>query len=466
MERREPDPTNAARRILGCRRSAVVEILAYLAVALAFDQMIGGGHRFADVAPHPFWAPVLLASTYYGINEGLFAAAASTLALLLGNLPEQSFSEDVSAWLLRITAEPVLWFVAAIILGEICGKHRREAGLAHEALRDTAARVDAITRAYDQLSLIKGNLETRVAAQIRTVHAMYVASRAITRETIGEVLLGTSEMVRAVLGPRKFSLFLLNGPRLEAALNEGWASEDRFSREFRDSSAIFERIVERREFLRVTDPAHEAVLHGEGLLAGPLISVDTREVVGMLKVEDLDFLDLTPSSIQNFQILCEWIGTSLADSQRREHLRLAPFFDPNRKLMSYALFEQVAGMFEQLGPDVRLDVSFVLVALDLPPDSRAAERLAATRQFAETVSCLTPLSGFDYQKDGWDFVVLLPGYELAAADAFGQRLVHLLNDQIRSVGLLASPRYVPRQLRRTPGQEAGAAAERNQALAS
>jgi len=41
----------------------------------------------------------------------------------------------------------------------------------------------------------------------------------------------------------------------------------------------------------------------------------------MLKIEGMQFHELTPAAVQNFQILCEWIGAAFAQAQRFERLR-------------------------------------------------------------------------------------------------------------------------------------------------
>ena len=71
-----------------------VEMAIFFAVALAIDTLAFGGDRFRDVAPHPFWAVVVLVSLQYGTNEGLIAAVASSAALLIGNIPPQPLSLD------------------------------------------------------------------------------------------------------------------------------------------------------------------------------------------------------------------------------------------------------------------------------------------------------------------------------------------------------------------------------------
>jgi hypothetical protein len=309
------------RRILGVRVAAIAEILAFFALAFAIDTLLLDGDRFAGLSPHPFWIIVLLAATQYGTNEGLLAAGAATAALLIGNLPEQGFSEDLYTWLLRVTGVPVLWFITAVVLGEICGGHRRE----REALRGKLAAIReqsrAISDAYDRLSRIKDGLEARVAGQVRTVRAMYDASRAIDRQGTGEVLIGVAGLVQSVLNPIKFSLFLLNGDKLEAAANEGWTPEDRYAREFDSTSLLFETIVGLRDILVGVNPEHETILRREGILAGPLVSEETGTVVGMLKIEEIAFVELNPSTVQNFIIVCNWVGTAYDNAQRFERLQ-------------------------------------------------------------------------------------------------------------------------------------------------
>jgi polysaccharide biosynthesis protein PelD len=308
------------RRILGFRIAALIETGTLLAAALAVDELLLGGNRFAGVTPHPFWAVVLLAAAQYGTREGILAAALAAAALMVGRLPEQGFGEDLNAWLLRIGETPVLWFAAGVVFGEIRDGHRREADALRENLTELREQASAIAEAYERLSATKAELETRVAGQVRTVHAMYAAARAIEQQGTGEVLIGVAPLVRSVLSPAKFSLFLLNGQLLEAAATEGWHSDDQFLRVFDPASPLFLAVIGRRQILTGANAEYEAILRGEGMLAGPLVSEETGKVVGMLKIEEIPFIELTLSSVQSFRILCDWIGTAYDNALRYERL--------------------------------------------------------------------------------------------------------------------------------------------------
>jgi polysaccharide biosynthesis protein PelD len=308
-------PEQQPRRLLGVRVSALLEISALLALALATDALLLDASRFAEVRPHPFWAIVLLAAAQYGTNEGLLAAALATVALLAGRVPEQGFDEDPYAWLLRISVTPVLWLIAAVVLGGIRDGHKRRSDALREELARTRGEARAIAEAYERLFLTKSELEARVAGQVRTVPRIYNAARAIERKDTCEVLMGVAPLMRSVLGPTKFSLFLLNGRTLEAAASAGWTSEDRFVREFDSDTELFRAVVGGRQTLVGANPEHEAILRGEGMLAGPLVSEETGKVIGMLKVEEIPFVELNPSTVQNFRVACDWVGQAFDNAQ-------------------------------------------------------------------------------------------------------------------------------------------------------
>jgi hypothetical protein len=304
--------------VLGLRRLALLEIALALGLLLAFDFAFLDGHRYQDLHPHPFWLIVLVSSVYYGTAEGLAAAALCSVALLAGNLPEATFGQDFYDRLIGLAELPALWLASAVLFGELQGRLRREVVRLRAELASAREREEAITASYRNLERIKDNLEARVAGQLRTVFSVYNAARAIERLGIGDVLLGIADLVRTILAPQKFSLYLLNGNVLEATTSEGWAADDVFAREFEDSTALFQAIVGARRFLNAADEAAEKLLAGEGLMAGPLVSVDTGEVVGMLKIEAIHFKDFNLSGIENFRLLCEWIGTAFANARRFE----------------------------------------------------------------------------------------------------------------------------------------------------
>jgi GGDEF domain-containing protein len=430
-----PDVERQAPRLLGLRRAALLETLALLAVLLAIDWGLLAGDRFALVSPHPFWLVVLLITTQYGTGEGLVAALFATLALLTGNLPEQRLDQDLYQYVFRLTVEPTLWFVAAVTLGELQGRRRRERDGLQDELAASKEREATIAQAYRQLDRLKQNLEARVAGQLRTVFTTYTAAKSIEKLGVGEVLVGISELVRSVMNPEKFSLYLLNGSILEAAANEGWSGDDRYARDFDAGSLVFESVVGRRQFLCAAESSDDKVLAGEGVLAGPLTSVETGQIVGMLKIEQLGFLDLNPTTIQNFRILCDWIGTAFANAERYEESQNSGFYDPLRNLLSASFFDRQSTVLAKLAQRVGFDLCVLFLRVELP-DAADDERLRLARKVsvaADRALRTTDLC-FDYRQSGWDYAIILPNTNLAQAAVAAEKLVASVRLEIGEAG--------------------------------
>ena len=315
-------------QIFGFRIAALGEIAGFFAVILLADYFLFGNDRFASVEPHPYWAIILLVATQYGTGEGLLAALLATV-LFLTKAPEQGFDEDLYTWILRITTVPVLWFITALIVGEIRASHRRERYDLLEQLGMAREEAEAITEAYERQAQIKADLEARVAAQVRTVRAMYDASRAIDKKNTSEVIVGIASLVRAVLGPKKFSLFLLGASGLELVAADGWAASDVYASEFSSASELFQAVAVRQEVLVAVNPEHELLLGGEGVIAGPLVTDESRVVMGMLKIEEIGFAQFNPATMQNFRIVCEWIATAYDNAQEFERLYASRALPPS-----------------------------------------------------------------------------------------------------------------------------------------
>jgi len=348
-------------RLLGFRRVALLELALFFAAALGIDWLSTGGMRFEGVQPHPFWIPVLLITVQYGTGEGVLAAIAATVALRLGNMPEQLISQDLYQYLYAVSREPILWLVTAVLLGELRMRQLRE----REELRanlDTARKEsDAIARSYRQLKSVKESLETRVAGQLRTVFTLYQAARAIDKLDEGEIMLGVADLIRTVMKPEKFSLFLLNNDVLESVTNEGWDDDDNYARWFDNTSAIFETVVGRQRFLSVARVEEERTLRGEGLMAGPLVSPDTGEVFGMVKIESLGFMDLSVNSVENFRILCEWIGTALGKAKQYREANEQRVFTEDGSLYTSSFIGRQAEFLAHLGKRLGFETSMITI---------------------------------------------------------------------------------------------------------
>lgn len=424
--------------ILGIRADALFEIIGALLIILVTDYFIAaGGARFIAVQPHPFWIPILLVTVQYGVAEGILAVLLSTLALYVGNIPEQSIDQDRYEYLFSLSITPILWLVTSLFLGMLAERHIRERMRLEESLASAQERETTIATSYTRLKELKENLELRIAGQFRTTIEAYRAAKEMERLNPTDVFKGVQRLVSSVLNPEKFSVFTLAAGGLETTLTSGWKEEDNFHSFFDSNSPLYQSVTGGQKILCIANRDQEVILANQGVLAGPLIDAETGEVLGMLKVEKVGFLDLNVSSIDTFRTLCEWISMTLVNARRYQIAKSESMVNPDHNLMSYNYFQHYSDYTTSLAKRVGFDVSMVMVKLansaNLAEDRRRQAALLLSESVNATLRSVD--LAFDYQTGGGEYAIVLPATNTSGARVVLDKITKDINERLRKINL-------------------------------
>jgi len=422
------------RTVAGIRVSALVEIFLFLTVALLIDRAFFDGTRFRTASQNPFWILVLLVSAQYGTNAGLLAAAASSIALLAGNIPPQPISEDRFEWIFELCKLPLMWFVSSVAIGELRTRQIRERTVLRQDLAETAERERILAAAYTRLGKARDVLETRVASQLKSAVGMYESVRAIEKLNPSEVLMGMGDLIRSVMNPDKFSAYLLNNGRLELAMREGWSEQDELRREYGPESELFVEIVGRQRVLSIANPEDAAILRGAGIVAAPIAVPDSGRVIGMLKIEKLGFLDLTFSNLQMLKVLSQWIGAAYDNAVRYQTARAESVVNNETELFAYGYLSRQLSFLSVLAARAAFDLTMIVVRLENPEQLSPEQRAAAPKAFGRAASQSlrkTDLA-FDYQRTGTEFAIILPASPVSQAEVVVGKLRASLATELRN----------------------------------
>jgi len=289
------------------RRSALVETLVFLSVAVFLNVLFGDGTRFIDVNPHPFWIIVLLVIVQYGQREAVFAALLATAFLLVGNLPEQSLTETMYDYYFRIFLQPLLWIVSALLLGSLRSRQLRERETLFERLWKSEEAAHILGANYLALKKAKERLELRLAEEKRSVLTVYRMATTLA-ETEIPLAEQVGRLVETALHPRKFSFFLCEDSALTLEKSFGWKSGDAYARRFAKKSSLAREFAKNKRTLSIADEEQAAILGREGIIAGPLFDRKTGVLFGLLKIEEMDFIDLGANTLETFKFVCDWIA--------------------------------------------------------------------------------------------------------------------------------------------------------------
>ncbi len=420
-------------RILGIRVSALVEMLIGLVVLTLIDAFAFSGDRFCDVNPHPFWIVVLIIAAQYGTAEGIVAAIAATLFYLVGNIPAQAEGMSHYDWLFSISINPILWLVGGWILGELRQRHIRERNLLAREVEESHQREELISTSYNFVKHRKESLEVQVSGQLLSSIDAYRAAKAVETLDPKSVMQGVERLVKSVLGPQKFSLAILHDNKLSTTIIHGWAPSDKFAQEIDSYSPLFQAVVGQRELLVVANEQHEISLDNQGIMAGPILDPSTDRVIGMLKIEQLDFTSLSLNTVETFRALTDWVGTALVNARNYQSVKAEAIINPERNLLSYNYFKRQSDYMRTLAKRVGFDLSMVVIKLNDAKNLSDAERVTVARQIAESVKTVLRSVdlAFDYQTDGEEYSILLPATAQAGASIVRDKIAKDMDKHLR-----------------------------------
>lgn len=235
---------------LGIRVAAWVEIVCFFLISFIIALIIGTNFNYFSVSPHPFWILVILISAQYGTLAGLLAALASTVVYLSGSLPKQSIVQEWNVYFFLLAKTPILWFITAIILGELRMKHIRERARLRELANTAKAREKKLADAYESLKHIKERLEIRVASETHTRLMILEALEEMEESKKKEIGKKACDLIKAFLAPEKSSIFMLDSHQLKCFETAGWGINDHFARSFSSKDPLYQEIVEKRGLFR------------------------------------------------------------------------------------------------------------------------------------------------------------------------------------------------------------------------
>lgn len=395
---------------LAFRRSALIEIMLFLAIAAGVDLAFFAGDRFWEVYPHPFWILVLLITVQYGTNEGLMAAVAASLALLLGNMPEQSVYQDLYAYLLEVSTRPLLWCTAAIALGELREKQMTERDALREELNASEHRATTLASAYDTLKRHKGDLEIRIAGAPQTLIDAIQAACRMTAAREEDILSAAADIIRKTVNPGAFSLYLPDGDTLSLKHAHGWdEATASYATAFAPGSALYQAVMVNGECVHIARETGEKILDDQGVLVCPLTCPEEARPIGMLKIEQLDFTKLTISNVALCEMLGRWIGAAIVRAQ--QSVAPAPaLFHPRHRLHTGQFFAHQSRYLEGLAKRIGFDASMVTVTLTNAGELTESEYSNALEALRETVEKTLRYvdQAFETPESDSDAAILLP----------------------------------------------------------
>jgi hypothetical protein len=424
------------KKILGLRASAILEGILIIGILALIDLLVFDGNKFYDINPHPYWIAVLLLAVQYGASEGIYAAALATVVYLLMGTPQALEGVDRFDHLYHVFINPILWFFGGWLLGEMRARHVRQRNQLIHDLDEAQEREQLISDSYEFVKSRKEHLEIQIAGQLSSTIEAYRAAKTAESLDPKSVMSGIENLISTVMSPQKFSLHLLNDNMLDATILHGWQPGEPLQKTLDSYSSLYQSVVGQQQILVVANSEHERILDGQGILAGPIINGATGEVIGMLKIEQMDFTTLGLQTIESFKAILDWVGAALVNARQYQTAKSEAIVNPDRGgILTYGYFQRQSDYMAKLAKRIGFDLSMLVIKVNNPEALDDAAQIRVARQISEAVS--KTLRGvdlaFEYQTDGNEFSILLPATPVSGANIVRDKIAKATEKELRDI---------------------------------
>ncbi|MBO0837166.1 MAG: hypothetical protein J2P28_16880, partial [Actinobacteria bacterium] len=274
---------------------------------------IGAG--LVTMSPHPLWIPVLLLSSQCGTTAGVAAAVASMVVHWLAGAPPQAGGEDVYDYLYRVWREPMLWLVAAVVLGGFRAQHVQKT----EALRSRLVEADAQLRSIGELAeRLRARcevLDRQIAcAADRSIEAGLAALDEVRKASPETLKPALARAVEMLVGPASYLLLTGRdgGLTVDSEISPALADSCKVRRIERLPEALETELLRGQQLLSIRKSEAVGVLAGVGLIAAPILTPTGDRLIGALLIQSMDPMRVTEATEHNLCVLCRELSQALS----------------------------------------------------------------------------------------------------------------------------------------------------------
>lgn len=364
---------------------AAAELFTIFSLGCAIDALFFQWSGFATVQPNPWWGVVLAVAWRQGTVYGLFAVALVTLQVWLAQGLINGMDWKSISLSLGILKEPLAWLVAAVLVGEL-----RRAEHARFMLLSAQTREAQIGRqhAWEDAELLRKRNEDllgQLQAQTDVAQFAYRAIRRlerVTAESFGEWM---RDVVVGVMHPRCFSVFFIEENGLRRGLVWGAHDDHIIPARYDKDSPLYREVIEQGRVLCVANPSDAELIEKFGVLAGPIRVGTQGAVIGLIKIESIDFSRLNDHAVASVRMIGEWIGAA-ATELRQKNENVATKAIIGDEFTSIRGKRQPLVLIDGLAKRIGFAVSVVIVELHLLDDLDGDSRHAACTAVAHALS--------------------------------------------------------------------------------
>ncbi|MDO8527783.1 MAG: hypothetical protein Q7T03_08870 [Deltaproteobacteria bacterium] len=313
-------------------------LLLYAINRILIPEYIG----FVGIDPHPYWIGILLFGFRYGIIAGIATGLISAILYLSLSwfYIERYLFEDISFYML-----PGFFILVGVLIGVGVERNRRILATQEVEKEIFLKNEKALKEEIKTLGEINQGLEKRIVTRMATLVTLYEGARRMETVQVEQLYRSILEFVAKTLDAGEAAVYLKTPEGWQLKEKYGWKDYEKRPEKFKPDEGITGMAGASGKVVSVRDFIHQGKegpiapeLLGDCLVAGPLRKGEQGEVLAVLSIQNIPFLNFNSATINLFGFLLQWASRALERAFFVQELRAQEIIDPEYQVYSWPYF--------------------------------------------------------------------------------------------------------------------------------
>jgi len=372
---------------------------------------------FLGIKPNPYWLVVLPTATGFGFRAGIFAGLSCSVLVIGYVCHEANITHIIDILLLfkkpEIFGQFLLFVGGGSIIGEVREvKNRkfRELQMEYFDLEDAYAQ---LTKAYDQLSEVKKEVDTRVTGKETTLLKLYQAEQSLKSLRERDVYPAVIEILKDFISVEACSIYRLydNQLQMTARLNENSSRIQKRRKGF----SIMKKAIKTKETISMLN-------HPSIIICAPFRD-SKNQVIGVINIEKVPKMKKNPQTVRMTTLIAQQCASAIQSASAYEETKKHHITDDITGALNFEYFKQ--RLDEELQRSRRYKYTFSIVTFEIMDYNKFHKSVCADVRLALTTIIFNRIRGVDLlflDEKPHRFLLFLPNTPYVGAQVVKSRI--------------------------------------------
>ena len=407
------------------------EILFVIAALFSINYfLLPSDMGFLKINPHPYWLPILLMASYYGVRCG-FLTALIFSSLYIALYYFYNIKAIETFWSFKVLGQPSLFIMVGSIVGQISQTLKDAIEEWKKKYTITAKDRDELDKKVKTSLHVQRALENRLVTQLTSLTSIYEFAKKLESFDVQSLYQATLSnfiqhlnIEQASFYRAEHNLLILETTKCREKLHFEPPKEVNKSKGIFNIAITNKRCVSIRELLNEFD---FPTLKESPFLCAPLFR-KTGVLMGVITVDKIEFEHFTPTTIKSIALVVEWLAAAIDNALYLQETKSKNISDETFGFYNYSYFQQRIKEEFHRAKRYALPLTLILFHIKDYSQLRGHAKLPLLKTLSTTIQkCLRDIDLLSLYNEEDTWAILLPIFPLQEAE----KTMKIIENKIR-----------------------------------